>query len=249
MLTNIASEDLEHLLGEVESGEVRLPLSSITLMKIGLASLTPYLELLRTFDQATLTFVLQAVLAERQGLKRPPELVWTGPEGRLASARSTVVVFRELLASVRRSVWMAGYAVDHGEDLFEPLHRAMVEHGVRASFLLNLDADETRKDSVDSQARLLVNEFVCKNWPFEGPRPTFYYDPRTLEARVYASMHAKTLVIDEASVLIGSANFTNRGQTRNIEAGALIHDVAFAKALVTQFRSLIDGGYIRSANA
>ena len=62
-------------------------------------------------------------------------------------------------------------------------------------------------------------------------------------------MHAKTLVVDEARVLIGSANFTNRGQTRNIEAGALLHDPAFAKALVTQFRSLIDGGYIRAGNA
>ena len=42
-----------------------------------------------------------------------------------------------------------------------------------------------------------------------------------------------------------SANFTNRGQTRNIEAGALLHDPGFAKALVTQFQSLIDGNYIR----
>ena len=47
-------------------------------------------------------------------------------------------------------------------------------------------------------------------------------------------------------MLIGSANFTNRGQTRNIEAGALLHDPGFARSLVTQFQSLIDGGYIRS---
>ena len=76
--------------------------------------------------------------------------------------------------------------------------------------------------------------------------PKFYYDPRTLDSRVYASMHAKTLVVDEERVLIGSANFTNRGQTRNIEAGALLDDPGFAKALATQFQSLIDGNYIRS---
>ena len=82
------------------------------------------------------------MLAERQGRSRAPELVWTGPEGRLASARSTEVVFRDLLASARRSVWMAGYAVDHGKDLFEPLHQAMVQHGVQANFLLNLESEE-----------------------------------------------------------------------------------------------------------
>jgi len=114
--------------------------------------------------------------------------------------------------------------------------------------LLNLDGDEKHSADVDSQARFEVNGFMQRNWPFEGPRPTFYYDPRTLQAKTYASMHAKTLVIDEAKVLIGSANFTNRGQTRNIEAGALLHDETFARALVTQFQSLVDGGHIRSTD-
>jgi phosphatidylserine/phosphatidylglycerophosphate/cardiolipin synthase-like enzyme len=62
-------------------------------------------------------------------------------------------------------------------------------------------------------------------------------------------MHAKLVVVDEAHVLIGSANFTQHGQQRNIEAGALIHDAAFAKQLVTQLQSLIDGGYVRRYGA
>ncbi len=245
MFVEIASEDLEYLIEEVESGELRLPLSSMSLAKLGLGSLVAEVALLRTLDRDALLFVVRAVLAERVGRGRPPELVWTGPEGRLASARSTEVVFRELLASARKSVWMAGYAVDHGIDLFAPLHQVMVDYDVQARFLLNLESEVKHEADIENKARFFTNQFLRENWPFEGPRPAFYYDPRSLQAKVYASMHAKTLVIDEQRVLIGSANFTNRGQTRNIEAGALLHDPRFARSLVTQFQSLIDGGFIR----
>jgi phosphatidylserine/phosphatidylglycerophosphate/cardiolipin synthase-like enzyme len=62
-------------------------------------------------------------------------------------------------------------------------------------------------------------------------------------------MRAKVVVIDEASVFIGSANFTERSQQRNIEAGALLHDAAFACQLVTQLQSLIDGDYVKRDGA
>ncbi len=246
MFENIGSGDLEELLVEVESGHLPTPITVAGLLSKGLSELVPYVDALKPFDCQSLSLLCRAVLAERAHVAEPAELVWTGPEGRLASGRSTEVVFRNLLGSAAKTVWMAGYAVDHGDDLFAPLHRAMVERGVTANFLLNLEANVKHDADIDHKARFLINQFITENWPFEGPRPSFYYDPRTLDANVYASMHAKTLVIDEAHVLIGSANFTNRGQTRNIEAGALLHDQAFAKRLVTQFQSLIDSGYIRS---
>ena len=39
--------------------------------------------------------------------------------------------------------------------------------------------------------------------------------------------------------LVGSANFTDRGQTRSFEVGALIDDKDFASALSAQWRGLI----------
>jgi phosphatidylserine/phosphatidylglycerophosphate/cardiolipin synthase-like enzyme len=47
------------------------------------------------------------------------------------------------------------------------------------------------------------------------------------------------------STLIGSANFTDRGQTRNIEIGVLIEDEQFAKQVLTQWQGLIGAGLIK----
>jgi phosphatidylserine/phosphatidylglycerophosphate/cardiolipin synthase-like enzyme len=246
MFSNVSTTDLELLAAEVESGELTIPLTAPGLLSRGLSKLVPQIQVLRGFDRAGLLVLCTAILSERECRTPPAELVWTGPEGSKGAARSTEVVFRDLLRSARKSVWMAGYAVDHGEDLFAPLYQVMKDHGVKARFLLNLDGEVKHSADIHAEARFRINEFVRENWPFGEPLPTFYYDPRTLDPRIYASMHAKTLVVDEERVLIGSANFTNRGQTRNIEAGALLRDPDFAKALVTQFQSLIDGQHIRS---
>jgi phosphatidylserine/phosphatidylglycerophosphate/cardiolipin synthase-like enzyme len=58
----------------------------------------------------------------------------------------------------------------------------------------------------------------------------------------YASLHAKCLVIDYERSLITSANFTDRGQSRNIEVGVLIHDKGYAEALERQWTNLVQSG-------
>lgn len=54
---------------------------------------------------------------------------------------------------------------------------------------------------------------------------------------VGASLHAKCVVADQCGALFGSANFTDRGQSRNVEVGARIAEAGFAPALVAQFRA------------
>ena len=44
------------------------------------------------------------------------------------------------------------------------------------------------------------------------------------------------------TITIGSANFTDRGQSRNIEVGAVIEDASFARALASQWRSATAAG-------
>jgi phosphatidylserine/phosphatidylglycerophosphate/cardiolipin synthase-like enzyme len=41
---------------------------------------------------------------------------------------------------------------------------------------------------------------------------------------------------------VGSANFTDRAQTRNVEVGALLSDTSFAQALLGQFRGAVAAG-------
>ena len=57
----------------------------------------------------------------------------------------------------------------------------------------------------------------------------------------------KRLLVDEAKALVTSANFTDRGQTRNIEIGVLVHDPGLATRLVHQWRGLIESGLVTKA--
>ena len=52
-------------------------------------------------------------------------------------------------------------------------------------------------------------------------------------------------MVDERHALVTSANFTDRGQTRNIEAGVLIDDPGFAARLARQWRGLRDSGAVK----
>ena len=73
-----------------------------------------------------------------------------------------------------------------------------------------------------------------------APRPDIFYDPRTAEKSSYASLHAKCLIVDYEHVLVTSANFTSRGQDRNIEAGVVVHDKGYATALERQWSNLVE---------
>jgi phosphatidylserine/phosphatidylglycerophosphate/cardiolipin synthase-like enzyme len=50
------------------------------------------------------------------------------------------------------------------------------------------------------------------------------------------------VVVDGAKAFVSSANFTQRGQERNIEVGVLIEDASFANYLAGQWLGLIDAG-------
>ncbi len=251
MFADVSNTELENLLAALRAGRVRLPLTAMALDRVGADGLRAHLPRLEPFTGRALAVLLEALLDERRRRPPTPELVWTGPEGPAATARRTEVVFRHLLASAERDVWMAGYSIDHGAQIFEPLYQAMSERGVKARFLLHpkYNPGETRQRTVEAGANLIVHRFLEHNWPFGPPRPDIYYDPRPLERRPRASMHIKAVVVDEARVLIGSANFTNAGQHRNYEAGAYLEDPAFAKRLVRQLASLIEGELVHRYGA
>lgn len=71
-------------------------------------------------------------------------------------------------------------------------------------------------------------------WSSAAQRSEVFYDPRQTAEREFVSLHAKCVVVDEHEVLLTSANFTNRGQTRNIELGVRIEDPGFATAVAAQ---------------
>lgn len=161
------------------------------------------------------------------------ELVWTGPEVGIAHARDTAVVARELFSRATTSVLIATYVVYQGQDLFASLAEQMLDHPeLEVHLVLNV----SKKDGVEKTA----DAFIKWMWPKHAPQPKVYYDPRSLEEGKHSiSMHAKCIVVDERFTLVTSANFTEAAHRRNIEAGALIEDPAYARAMRAQFEDLI----------
>jgi len=196
-----------------------------------------------------LLYFLRALSAARQGIAATAprvELVWTGPEGSGASTRDTSVVVRELFASAKNSILIAGFAVHRGRGIFKQLAARMSEEPrLEVRMFLNI-ARALRDTTIDAQlVGRFANEFRQEHW--SGTRyPIIFYDPRALaiDEKKRTSLHAKCVVVDGATSLVTSANFTEAAQQRNIEVGALMTDERFSRTLVEQFDALIRAGAV-----
>lgn len=242
-LTRVSLADLEALLAHVKSGRVRCPLEETGLAAHGLRHVESQAALLAGLDQAAVVAALSATIGERRHRPVPiVELVWTGPETRVAEARDTAVVVKHLFRDAQRSVLMGGYSFDHGADIFAPLHETMRTRGVSTTLVLDIPGHAARESEAEAFAADAIERFFAKNWPFGDPKPDVYYDPRTVLPKNWVSLHAKCVVVDARVTLVTSANFTDRGHTRNIEAGVLVDDPSFASRFTAQWRGLIETG-------
>lgn len=261
MIEGFASEPLrllERLEAAVAGGRMAVPPSEADLLSERLEALVPHLPLLHRFGErsALASFLAAVVLLRRREHERQrPELVWTGPEPLRSRARRTSVVVQDLLERARQEVLIAGYSFEGGEDLLEPLQHGMREHGVQARIVIDCSwwkvYDQTPGEVI---LEAVVRSFWNETWRLDHPRPELYYDPRTLEREPprrgvvwfpQVSMHAKCVVVDRCEVLVGSANFTARAQTRNIEVGVALHDPELAEALLHQWHAAMGEGTIR----
>jgi phosphatidylserine/phosphatidylglycerophosphate/cardiolipin synthase-like enzyme len=244
-LTEVGSPDLEAL---VRVAKLCAPgaVSEGRLAVAGLGHVAAKAPWLMGMPATAVEAVARSVLAERARPDRTHlELVWTGPEDHRATARDTAVVVRHLFEGAQGDVLAAGYSWDHGKDILQPLHRAMKDRGVTATFFMDITGRAPTEARRDRFATDHIDRFFRDNWPFGDPKPAIYFDPRTTEVKAMASIHAKCIVVDERQSLITSANFTDRGHTRNIEAGVLIDDPQFARHLLAQWRGLIASGLVQ----
>jgi phosphatidylserine/phosphatidylglycerophosphate/cardiolipin synthase-like enzyme len=115
----------------------------------------------------------------------------------------------------------------------------MRDHGVQTTVYLDIPRAPARTADLANYARRAIDKFLIANGPFFGaPFPDIRHDARTVAPDSVTSLHAKCIVIDDERALVTSANFTNRGQERNIEVGVLIHDPGLCTQLVRQWRSI-----------
>lgn len=250
-LVDVELPDLKALARALDRGQARPPFEHEALLSLGLAHLSEAIDFLRPLSTAGIRAVLAVAIAEREERPEPRlDLVWTGPEAKISPARDTGMVVRELFGKARRDVLICGFTFDHGEEIFRPLHRVMAEHGVETALFLDVvgswdKGQQGTTSEADGRVMEAVDHFFAKNWTFGNPQPEIYYDPRTVQPYSQVSLHAKCIVVDRRKTLVTSANFTDRGQTRNIEVGVLIEDVAFATRLHEQLWGLVSAGLMR----
>lgn len=241
----VATSVLEQLRGAIDAGVLECPVDCASLVGFGVRhQLEPIERALAGHKRAACLAVLDVALSEREARKPTPELVWTGPEAPSGTARDTAVVLRELFEGARESVILAGYSFDHARDVLAPLHAAMRDHQVEARFFVDVPQAE-RHDVEEAYLARHLGGFLSANWPFGDPRPRLYYDKRALHpGPPYCSLHAKCVAVDGAKAFVSSANFTQRGQERNIEVGVLIEDASFASYLAGQWLGLVEAGIV-----
>lgn len=191
--------------------------------------------------------LLDVIAAERmsQAPSANIELVTSGPDA-VGSTRDTGVTLRELFASAERRVLIVGFAIHQGREIFAVLAERM-RHIPDLSVRLCLDVRRSPGDTTrtDALLRRFAERFLKQEWP--GPRaPEVFYDPRSLAEgdAPRASLHAKCVVVDGEKAFIGSANFTEAAQLRNIEVGVLVHAGDTATAIERHFEALISRAYL-----
>jgi hypothetical protein len=238
-LAELSLAELERLARALHQDDLRCPVTGARLASAQLDDLDGRLAALCGLDRPASLAVVDAVLAERQAVPRTsPALIWTGPQAGAATGRDAAIAVRELFERANRTVLVCGYSFDHGADIFEPLHVAMSQRGVAADLFLDVPAIWEEDFPLDQHLSRFLGQFLDRNWPFGAPYPRFFYDPRTVPYQSRVSLHAKAAVVDDEWVLITSANFTDRGQTRNLEIGVVLCDRGFAAAVTEKLRRL-----------
>lgn len=269
MLPELGPAALDDLAAGLASDRLRPPYSAAGVRRVVAGALAEQvlreLQALHAdgFAPKQIARLLRTLAAERRGhqqLADRIELVWSGPDvPGVAGPRDTAVVVRDLCRSARRSLLLANFSFDRSwqEDqvhrsraLWQPLADNMTANpALRVRFFINIARDD-HSAYADRPPPFWIRGFVRHFrehlWPAER-LPEMYYDPRALdpEPRQRAILHAKCVVVDDARSFVSSANFSQAGQERNIEAGVVVDDAALAHQITAQFDALVQAGAVQ----
>lgn len=252
-LHGLSAQTLRELAAAIRSGRLAFPGTELGLRAYVHADARPsVVAALRGLETAASSREAAALLldaiaeARARALAAAPqlELVWTGPEVSGSGSRDTRVVVEELMRLARSNILIAGFAIYDGLRVLGTLAQRM-DSEPELSVRLFVNIGRERGDNRPNQELVIDyrSRFMDSVWP--GQRmPRVYFDPRALssEPGPRASMHAKCIVVDNDLAFVTSANLTSAAQERNIEAGVLVRDPAFALGLRRQFEGLVSRG-------
>lgn len=134
------------------------------------------------------------------------DVVWTGPETGTGAGRLTAAAIIDLISQARRAILLVTYAANHESSIAAAL-TAAADRGVEITLLAESHGDNP--------------SYRAAGVPFPGLRAIRLRWPAS-QRQPGAALHAKIVVIDDDIALVGSANFTGRAMSSNLECGILI---------------------------
>jgi phosphatidylserine/phosphatidylglycerophosphate/cardiolipin synthase-like enzyme len=167
--------------------------------------------------------------AERARRRQSVSVVWTGPESRVTNSRLTAATVVELTEQARKQILLVSYATQTEPTVAAALHAAAARD-VEIILLAERNADNPH--------------YSGTNTPFPGLKAIRLHWPGA-DRSPGASLHAKIIVVDEETALVGSANLTGYAIAINMECGIRIHGGPQPAAISAHILGLYATGHLR----
>lgn len=157
------------------------------------------------------------------------DVVWTGPESSVTTSRLTAAVVARILEEARSEILLVGYAVQTEPSVASALEAAALA-GVEITLLLERELDNPR--------------YAGGSPAFPGLRARRLAWPAERRPDGGAALHAKILVVDRRTALVGSANITAWAMERNLECGILLRGGPQPAAIHEHVEGLLRAGVV-----
>jgi len=162
----------------------------------------------------------------RQGV----DVVWTGPHSGVTTGRLTAAAVAELIGLARNEILLVSFATQSDAAISDALRQAAAR-GVEITLLLERAADNPN--------------YIGPARPFPRLPATRLTWPSANRPRG-AALHAKLIVIDSETALVGSANLTSNAMERNLECGVLLRGGDQPAEIVRHVRGLVAAGQLHT---
>ena len=159
------------------------------------------------------------------------ETVWSGPGSHQVPVRATAAVLADIVREARHELLLMTYSAKPHQPLIEAL-RAAIGRGVAVSVVVETLQGAGSALSGDEPYHAFAGVGGVELWHWPTSRRT---EPG-------AKMHAKLAVADRYLLLITSANLTQSGVAKNIEAGLLIRGGPAPQRAAEHVEALRTGG-------
>lgn len=139
------------------------------------------------------------------------EAVWSGPSSHAVPVRATAQVLIDVVGEATRELTLVTYSAKPYQPLLDALTDA-AGRGVHISIVV---------ETLQGAGNALAGTEPAA--AFAGvPKVELWHWPTTEREEPSAKMHAKLAVADQRVLLVSSANLTQSGVAKNIEAGLLV---------------------------